>query len=106
MNLIPDGTPLSKLKCEMVEKLVTAAAAAISDNMMLTTENTRFGKRAITAEEKQKSKSRMQLSKARVINTDNVIQLQLAAAAMHRLLIEKRTHTLGKKKNKETQEPA
>lgn len=42
MNLVPNGTPLSKLKRGMVENLVTAAAASIADNVILVTKNTRL----------------------------------------------------------------
>lgn len=106
MNLLPDGTPLSKLKRGMVQKLVTAAAAAIADNVILVTENTRLRKRAMTAEEKQKSKSRKHLSKARVISAEDVVRLQLAATAKQQLLDEKRARMLEKKKVKEVKEPA
>lgn len=101
MNLLPDGTPLSKFKRGMVEKLVTAATAAIADNVILMTENTRLRKKAMTAEEKQSSKSRKHLSKARVISAEDVIRLQLAAAAKQKLLVKKRARLFEKKKAKE-----
>lgn len=101
MNLLPDGTPLSKLKRGMVEKLVTASAASIADNVILVTENTRLRKRAMTAEEKQKSKSRRHLSKARVISAKDVVRLQLTATVKQQLLAEKQVRMLEKKKAKE-----
>ncbi|KAL0630689.1 hypothetical protein Q9L58_010463 [Maublancomyces gigas] len=102
MNLLADGTPRSKLKCGMVGKLVTAAAAAIAENVILVTENTRLRKRAMTAEEKQKSKSRKHLSKGRVISAEVVVRLKLAAVAKKQLLTEKTARMLEKKRAKDT----
>lgn len=85
---------MSNLKHGMFEKLVTAAASAITDTVILTTENTRLRKRGLTAEEKRESRSRKQLSKAHIINADDVIWLQIAATAKQRLLVVKRKRAL------------
>lgn len=58
INLLRDGTSLSKLKDGMVEMLVTAPAAAIVENVIFITENILLRKTAMTAEEKQKRNRR------------------------------------------------
>lgn len=71
MNLLRVGTPLNKLWHAMVEKLVTAAVAAIADNLILITENTQIWKHLLMES---------------VISAEDVIRLKLAPAAKQRLL--------------------
>ena len=59
-----------------MQKLVKAAEKATADNVILTIENENLRKKATTAEDRAKTWSRKELSKAQVISSENVVCLR------------------------------
>lgn len=76
MKALPRQTPHSKYCHSMVEKLHKAAAKATADNVILTIENQNLRKKATSAEDRVKTRSRKELSKAQVIEVEDVVRIR------------------------------
>ena len=73
---LPKSTPKSRYHHALVEKLFNAAAQAKADNVILTIENQNLRSKATSAADKEKTKSRKEMSKARVISVQDVLRIR------------------------------
>ena len=76
MNVLPRQTPRSIYAYGMVEKLYKAAAKATAQNVILTIENANLRQKATSAADRAKARSRKELSKARVMDADDVLRIR------------------------------
>lgn len=100
INALPDGTPHSKCNCGMVEKLIHAAARARTDNVILSIENSNLQKKATSAADREKTKSRKEMSKARVITAGDVVRIWLEQEEKERKDAEKKERAAKRKEEK------
>ena len=75
LNGLPNSTPKSRYNHALVTKLLYAAARAITDNVILAIENATLREKATSAADRAKTKSRKEMSKARVILVEDVHRL-------------------------------
>jgi len=73
---LPQSTLKSRYNHALVEKLFNAAAQAKADNVILTIENQNLHSKATSAADKEKTKSRKEMSKARVISVQDVLRIR------------------------------
>ena len=66
--MLPRQTPRSKYSITMVQKLLKAVEKATADNVILTVENENLRLKATSAEDRVKTRSRKELSKAQVVD--------------------------------------
>jgi len=72
---LPQSTLKSRYNHALVEKLSNAAAQAKADNVILTIENQILRSKATSAADKEKTRSRKEMSKARVISVQDVLRI-------------------------------
>ena len=70
------STSTSRYHNALVQKLFNAAALAKADNLILTIENQTLCSKAISAADNKKTKSRNEMSKARVISVQDVLSIR------------------------------
>jgi len=73
---LPKSTPKSHYNHALVEKLFKKAAQAKADNVILTIEIQNLHNKATSAIDKEKTKSRKEMSKARVISVQDVLRIR------------------------------
>jgi len=73
---LPQSTLKRHYNHALVEKLFNAAAQAKADNIILTIENQNLRSKATSAADKEKTKSRKEMSKARVISVQDVLRIR------------------------------
>ena len=73
---LPKSTPKSRYHQALVEKLFNTAAQAKADNVILTIENQNLRSKATSAADKEKTKSRKEMSKAQVISVQDVLRIR------------------------------
>ena len=74
----------------MVTKLLNAAARATADNVILAIENATLREKATSAADRAKTKSRKEMSKARVISAEDVLRLRHEVEEKDRVLLERK----------------
>ena len=76
LKVLPRQTPRSKYSYTMVQKLLKAAEKATADNVILTVENENLRLKATSAEDRVKTRSHKELSKAQVVDAEDVVCLR------------------------------
>ena len=90
LNALPNSTPKSKYNHALVTKLLNAAARATADNVILAIENATLREKATSAADRAKTKSRKEMSKARVISAEDVLRLRHEVEEKDRVLVERK----------------
>ena len=103
LNALPKSTPKSKYTHCLVTKLLNAAARATADNVILAIENANLREKATSAADRAKTKSRKEMSKARVISVEDVLQLRHAVEEKDRILAERKAKTAQRRATKTAQ---
>ena len=96
MNALPRQTPESKYRFELVQKLYKAAAKATAENVILTVENENLRRKASSAEDRKKTRSRKELSKAQVISAADVARIREEQEGRERAAAERRARAAAK----------
>ena len=81
----------------MVEKLYKAAAKATMQNVILAIENKNLCRKATSAADRAKAQSRKELSKARIIDADDVLRIRKEQEEKERLAAERQARAVLKK---------
>ena len=97
LNVLPRRSPHSKYCYEMVNKLYKAAARATAKNVILEVENDNLRRKAASAEDRLKTRSRKELSKAQVIEVEDVTRIREEQEAKERLAAERKAWAALKK---------
>ncbi|KAG0138020.1 hypothetical protein HOY82DRAFT_534974 [Tuber indicum] len=74
-------------------KLLNAAARATADNVILAIENANLREKATSVADRAKTKSRKEMSKARVISVEDVLRLRHEMDEKDRILAERKGRT-------------
>ena len=90
LNALPNSTPKSKYNHALVTKLLNAAARATADNVIRAIENATLREKATSAADRAKTKSRKEMSKARVISAEDVLRLRHEVEEKDRVLVERK----------------
>ena len=93
LNALPNPTPKSRYNHALVTKLLNAAARATADNVILAIENANLREKATSAADRAKTKSRKEMSKARVISVGDVLRLRQGVEEKDRILAERKART-------------
>ena len=97
LRVLQRSTPRSKYSFSLVEKLVKAAERATAENVILTVENENLRRKATSAEDRIKTRSRKELSKAQVITADDVVRIREKQEAKERVIAERRARAAAKR---------
>ena len=94
LNVLPRGTPNSKYYYQLVQKLFKAAAKATAENVILTVENQTLRRKATAAEDRQKTRSRKEMSKAQVITVEDVVRIRAEQETRERVAAERKARAV------------
>jgi hypothetical protein len=94
--VLPRQTPHSKYRFEIVQKLLKAAAKATAENVILTVKNENLRRKATAAEDRVKTRSRKELSKAQVIKVTDVICIHKEQEARKQAAAQRRAQAVVK----------
>ena len=94
LNVLPRGTPHSKYSYQLVQKLFKAAAKATAENVILSVENQTLRRKATAAEDRQKTQSRKEMSKAQVITVEDVVRIRAEQERRERVAAERKARAV------------
>ena len=78
----------------MVEKLLKAAEKATAENVILSVENANLRLKATATEDRQKTRSRKELSKAQVITPGDVVRIRQEQEGRERVAAERKARAM------------
>ena len=96
LNVLPPQSPHSIYCYEMVSKIFKPAARATADNVILAVDNENLRRKAASAEDRLRTRSRKELSKAQVIEVADVIRIREAQEAKERLATKRKARAVEK----------
>ena len=102
LNALPKSTPRSQYNHALVTKLLNSAARATADNIILAIENANLREKATSVADRAKTKSRKEMSKARVISVEDVLRLRHEVEAKDHEQAERKARTAQRRATKAT----
>ena len=106
LKVLPRQTPTSKYSYAMVEKLLKAAEKATAENVILSVENANLRRKATAAEDRQKTRSRKELSKAQVITAEDVVRIRREQEGREQVAAERKARAVLKQAQASSRGPA